>query len=264
MHTLDFSQTQTSKGTLVCLHGLGSSPYFYSELASYLPEYAVRAITLPGHMGREPLADMSFAALAKVLEGELPSEPYVLIGHSWGAEIARELAELRPEQLRKLILLDGAYLEAKDFGETLETQLENTRTFCRTTRFENKELFLASEQAEVEHWNAHLERAALAQMKVEASGELSLAVDEETACKIIRSMNQEQPNKWAQVDVPIQLFAATQPPELNPIRKQAIQRLQRQKPGVEVTEVATTHDILRDDGKLLAQMIQTSLAELIW
>lgn len=98
---------------LVFLHGLTIDGRDGAVLARALPAYAVRAPLLPGH-GAPPVDDWSPRAIAAALVVGLPSEPVVLVGHSWGAAIAMHLAARAPARIAALVLLDGGWFDRAD------------------------------------------------------------------------------------------------------------------------------------------------------
>lgn len=99
-------------GTPVFLlvHGLGTSPRYFEPLAAHLASTGtVIAVELPG-FGRTPKPDRGltikdFAGVVSGVLDHLEVGAAVLVGHSMGAQIAAEVAILRPEQTERLVLL---------------------------------------------------------------------------------------------------------------------------------------------------------------
>lgn len=97
---------------ILALHGLTGHGLRWAAMArAELPDARILAPDLRGH-GRSPWTppwgiDAHVADLAGLLRAEAP-EPVVLIGHSYGANIAVHLARAIPERIRELILLDPA------------------------------------------------------------------------------------------------------------------------------------------------------------
>lgn len=98
---------------LLLLHGLGGSTANWVELIPDLVErFRVIAVDFPGHAGsgRLPrtasIADFATAA-AEVLEAE-QSGPTLVVGHSFGGQVALRLAHARPELVRGLLLASPA------------------------------------------------------------------------------------------------------------------------------------------------------------
>ncbi|MCM3584551.1 alpha/beta hydrolase [Mesobacillus maritimus] len=106
-----------SAPTIVCLHGLaGSALYSFSELLNNLSDsFHLIAIDQPGHGKSTPFSeekDYLFLNLVKWYEKVLPNiitEPFYLLGHSWGADVVLHYAKQFPTQLKGIILLDGGF-----------------------------------------------------------------------------------------------------------------------------------------------------------
>src|SRR5688572_15352097 len=102
--------------TVLLLHGLASSSRIWDFVAPILrARFRVLALDQRGH-GRSDRPDSSFdfgtyvADLVGLLE-ELGLERSVLVGHSWGGNVALQFAVDRPEQAAGLVLVDGGFLE---------------------------------------------------------------------------------------------------------------------------------------------------------
>lgn len=98
-------------GTIVALHGAGVDHRdMEAAVETALAESGVRRIypDLPG-MGRSPAGGLAanqdvVAALCAFIDG-LAAGPVILVGHSYGAYLARGVAALRPDLLRGLGLI---------------------------------------------------------------------------------------------------------------------------------------------------------------
>lgn len=96
---------------LFCLHGLSSNARFWSRLAAALVDRRVVALDQRSH-GRSDRAPTDLTSEPFVSDGAraieaLRLDPPVVVGHSWGAPIALELAAAWPELCRALAFLDG-------------------------------------------------------------------------------------------------------------------------------------------------------------
>jgi pimeloyl-ACP methyl ester carboxylesterase len=109
---------------LLLLHGLGGSVANWVELIPDLVErFRVIAVNFPGHAGsgRLPrgagIGDFA-AAAADVLEAE-QAEPALVVGHSFGGQVALRLAHARPELVRGLLLASPAGITTTTRGARL-------------------------------------------------------------------------------------------------------------------------------------------------
>jgi pimeloyl-ACP methyl ester carboxylesterase len=92
---------------VVLLHGLTGTHEYFAPLAFRLSQTnRVIAPDLLG-FGRSPWPDIAYTVDEHLtaLEPVLPSEPFVLIGHSMGALLALEFARRHPQRLAGLVLI---------------------------------------------------------------------------------------------------------------------------------------------------------------
>ncbi|MED4207489.1 alpha/beta fold hydrolase [Neobacillus mesonae] len=116
---------KNNKPILVCLHGLGNSGASFLEFAEYLEDhYHILSFDNPGHGRTSPFVnedDYLFSNLAHWYDNifkQVLKEPFYLLGHSWGADIALHYAKRYPEKIKGVILLDGGYT-FPDFQEDM-------------------------------------------------------------------------------------------------------------------------------------------------
>lgn len=110
-----FVEEQGSGAPILCLHGTGSAAWMWDEALPELARFGrVIAYDRRGHARSERPAPYERTSVgehaddaAAVLEA-LGAEPAVVIGRSYGGEIAVDLALRRPQLVRALVLLEGA------------------------------------------------------------------------------------------------------------------------------------------------------------
>jgi pimeloyl-ACP methyl ester carboxylesterase len=106
---------------LVFLHGLVGSKNNFKFLIKEFDQYDVLAIDLIG-FGKEtkPNIDYSLIDYLEFLENKLdlnkPQSQYIVIGHSLGALLSKELAIKYPRQISKLFLISYPFLDNKDIA----------------------------------------------------------------------------------------------------------------------------------------------------
>lgn len=87
------------------LHGWGMNARMFDGLADRLAaDFEVRALDLPGHGGRAPLAANTLHAWAENVGSRLP-DGATLLGWSLGGQVALRLALDRPARIGRLVLL---------------------------------------------------------------------------------------------------------------------------------------------------------------
>ncbi len=94
---------------VVCLHGVTSHGRHFAKLAGEaLPGFRVQAPDLLGH-GSSPYAPpWNIAAHVDAIVETVGTEPASLVGHSFGARLAFEIAARAPKLVPRLVLLDPA------------------------------------------------------------------------------------------------------------------------------------------------------------
>ncbi|MCY3761062.1 MAG: alpha/beta hydrolase [Gemmatimonadetes bacterium] len=104
------------RGTpVLALHGLASSAHWYDILAPFLSErFRIVAPDQRGHGRTTQVADgygwRSLASDAVGLLDVLGIEQPVLLGHSWGGNVAVGAAAHFPGRVRALVLIDGGFV----------------------------------------------------------------------------------------------------------------------------------------------------------
>ena len=84
-------------------------------------------------------------------------ESICLIGHSIGGDLARYLAS-KFEEVEKLILLDGGYLDL-DKILPLDTELEETKNYIKSQIVSDLDVLISKEKSEAKHWSENMEEA---------------------------------------------------------------------------------------------------------
>lgn len=84
-------------------------------------------------------------------------ESICLIGHSLGGDLARYLTS-EFEEVKKLILLDGGYLDL-DKILPLDTELEETKNYIKSQIVLDLALLISKEKSGAKHWSENMEKA---------------------------------------------------------------------------------------------------------
>jgi lipase len=94
---------------VVCLHGVTSHGRHFAKLAGQaLPDFRVQAPDLLGHGSSPYEPPWSIAAHVDAIVETVGTEPASLVGHSFGARLAFEIAARAPKLVPRLVLLDPA------------------------------------------------------------------------------------------------------------------------------------------------------------
>lgn len=111
------AEASQEKGTVVLVHGFGSTIEEWTMVMPALKEagYRVIALDLLGHgwSGR-PDGDYSIAAQARrvlALADQRGVRDFVIVGHSWGSAVSLSVAIAAPTRVRRVALYNGMYFE---------------------------------------------------------------------------------------------------------------------------------------------------------
>ncbi len=122
LHYYEFKHPHP-RGTLVLLHGLGtSSSTWYNLYPFFLRNYSIVALDLAGFGFSTTPRDTPFFSLQEHVSSlykvtkHLGIPPFTLVGHSMGGWVAAKYAAAHPEQVRRLILINtaGLYVEGTE------------------------------------------------------------------------------------------------------------------------------------------------------
>ena len=111
LHTAIWGPEDPAAPTILAVHGVTASHKAWPELAEALPDVRIiapdlrgrgRSNALPAPYGMPAHAEDLAAVLAALGTG-----PVVVVGHSMGAFVSVVLANLFPERVRSLVLVDG-------------------------------------------------------------------------------------------------------------------------------------------------------------
>ena len=114
---------------VVLLHGLASTCHIWDLVAPFLADdYAVVALDQRGHgLSAKPNYGYDFATvggdLLALINGKEMERP-LIVGHSWGGDVALEFAVANPDVPMGLCFVDGGTIEPSARHETLEQAKE--------------------------------------------------------------------------------------------------------------------------------------------
>jgi pimeloyl-ACP methyl ester carboxylesterase len=104
------------------LHGLASNARIWDGVASRLAAAGLRVVALDqrGHgESDQPGGGYDFATVGRDLQAALAAlelERPLLVGHSWGANVALQYAADRPGGVAGLVMVDGGFLAVADWA----------------------------------------------------------------------------------------------------------------------------------------------------
>jgi pimeloyl-ACP methyl ester carboxylesterase len=227
---------------ILLVHGLASNARIWDLLAPLLaPNFRLVAIDQRGHgLSDKPDDGYDLATIADDLASAIVALGWLrplVVGHSWGANVALQLAADHPELPAGIVLLDGGTNElasAMPLEETLE-RLAPPR-LAGTPRAEFLERLRSRWTSEV--LSQGVEEAIMGNFAIDAEDRIAPHLTYENHLKIVRGMWEQRPTQlFSHVVCPTLII----PAELSPADQRAAEWVDRKRRAVAVAEVAMPH-----------------------
>lgn len=124
---------------VVALHGSASTGYQWESLTGYLSgRYRVIRPDLPGYGKSSPVAsaDQGLAAVVSALSALFREigEPFHLVGHSFGGAVALKVAQMMPDMVRSLVVIEPAAFHLLTTDSTDRAHLNDLIGVAETMR----------------------------------------------------------------------------------------------------------------------------------
>ena len=227
---------------ILLVHGLASNARIWDLLVPLLaPNFRLVAIDQRGHgLSDTPDHGYDLATIAGDLAGAIGalgwSRPLV-VGHSWGAHVALQLAADHPDLPAGIVLLDGGTNELASvmpLAETLE-RLAPPR-LAGTPRAEFLERLRGRSTIGV--FSQAAEEAIMGNFAIDAEDRIAPHLTYENHLKIVRGMWEQRPTQlFAHVTCPTLII----PAELPPADQSAVEWIDRKRRAVAVAEASIPH-----------------------
>jgi pimeloyl-ACP methyl ester carboxylesterase len=257
---------------MLALHGLASSSHWYERLAARLhPDYRVVAPDQRGH-GKTTKAPTGYdwqtlAADAVALMDRLGMEQAVVLGHSWGGNVAINVAARFPERVSRLVMIDGGFLD----GHLLpDASWENFSARFRPRDVSgNREQFLERLRDQLaDCWGEDLERVVQTMVYEDEAGMIQDILHPEHHAQVLKAMWEEPPSATLpRIQCPTLIVPAGPRPEragteFSQIRERMVEAAGRATPNSRVHWIPDTiHDIGYHKPDDLARVIREFLSE---
>ena len=239
---------------ILLVHGLASNARIWDLLAPLLaPNFRLVAIDQRGHgLSGKPDDGYDLPTIAGDLAGAIAALGWprpLIVGHSWGANVALQLAADHPDLPAGIVLLDGGTNELASvmpLDETLERlappRLAGTPRAEFLERLRGRWTNGALSQA--------VEGAIMGNFAIDAEDRIAPHLTYENHLQIVRGMWEQRPTQlFAQVTCPTLII----PAELPPADQNAAEWLDRKRQAVAVAEasiqrarVVWAHDSIHD------------------
>ena len=236
---------------LVLLHGLASNKMIWSQVAARLsPRFRVVALDQRGH-GQSDKPDDGYdfdtiVADSRTTLAGLGVERPVLVGHSWGGNVALHHAATTDPPPRALVLVDGGCIELsrRMTWPEAEERLRPPNTDLPVEQFrERLRRRLGS------RWNSAWEEATLGNFRVDEDGILRRNLSIENHMRILRHLYDHRPSElFARARCPIVAVVAVPPAEAasQPDREEAVRQILDEAARVADLRVVRMADTVHD------------------
>jgi pimeloyl-ACP methyl ester carboxylesterase len=253
LHFLEWTADGTGDAPpVLLLHGLSSNAHYWDRLAKHLGDRRLIALDQRGHglTGRPPLAPPVPAGFAM---GELIEDAAfaiesldlgrpVVVGHSWGATIALELAARRPRLISGLAFVDGPIQSASNLFSWEEAQgfmqppLPRYRAFAEAIEDSRRDFDGA--------YDDDLEPFVMSRVMQEGSS-FVLTLTSGIRLELLRGLYDSPVDQlWTELASPaIALLARAGPRSMTDWRERGVRQLAQLAPDVHVIWFDTPHDI---------------------
>ena len=260
---------------LLVLHGLASASRIWDLVAPALArDRRVVALDQRGHgMSDKPDAGYDFATIVAddlaAAEALGLGERFAVAGHSWGANVALEMAAAHPARVGALALVDGGFGMLRQRPGATWEQISRELAppeFAGTPR----ETFLGWVRSSIPNWRPELEEIELNIVELRPDDTVGPRLSRAHHMRILRAMWDEDPEvTYAAIRVPV-LYVLAEPPGATEAsdaflaaKRQGIARartLLTRAPRVEVEWMAdTVHDIPLQRPDALAERLTSFL-----
>ncbi len=226
---------------MVLLHGLASQSHIYDLVAPRLAQnYRVVALDQRGHgESAKPDSGYDFESVIGDLLAFLDALKFkraIIVGHSWGGNVALQFAATYPERVAALVLIDGGFL---DFQSNPEMTWERTRELLAPPKLAGTSVNEFKKMLKKylrDLWKPATERVILANFEILPDQTIRPHLSYENHMRVLRSLWEQRPLKfYARVQCPVLMLPALN--DTNDPREKRMQVAKR-------TEITRAEDLM--------------------
>ena len=249
--------------TLVLHHGLASSQHIWDLMVPSLAKrFRVVTYDARGHgESSKPSTGYDFARItddARAVMRATRARRPIVVGHSWGAMVALELAARHPRSLRGFVLVDGGITRMRDAFPTWSAARRALAPpkLAGMPLEEFREMIprFVGDAFEV---TPEVEAIILSVMRVRADGTIAPRLSHSNHFKILRAIWDQDPvSLYPRVQAPgLAIFATGRDPEWDARRREAVRALRETGAPVRVTTIEGVHDVPLQHPRALTRRI---------
>lgn len=250
---------------IVLLHGLASNARIWDLVAPLLArEFRVVALNQRGHGGSaKPESDYSFGAVVgdvRVFVSALQVDRPLVVGHSWGGNVALAYGVDFPDEARGLVLLDGGTLELAARMDWAQAEVDLAPPPLAGTPLDVLKERLRGWIPEGMSLTPEIEAAVLANFRIE-DGKIYPHLERDLHMKILRALWEQRPSQlYAQVTCPVLVLPSRREghddPEFSQNKALAVAQASERLPDAEVVWLEdTVHDAPLHRPELVARLV---------
>lgn len=265
---LHYLEWPGSGPTIVLLHGLASSIWIWGDVGPRLaPRCRVVALDQRGHGASDkPNAGYDFDTLSADLLAfldHLGADRPIVVGHSWGGNVALAFAATHPDRVAGEVWVDGGFLHLRGRPDATWESTERDLAPPQLAGLARDELIAMAQEWDYGRiWNENTERSLLGCFAIDEAGRIRPNLSLENHLRILRALWDQDPAElYPRVRVPVLILPArrTDPGVdrgFQAMRERAVARALESLPRAEVRWFEETlHDIPLHRPAELAEVI---------
>ena len=203
---------------VMALHGLASSSHWYDIVVPLLRDhYRIIAPDQRGH-GQTTQATTGYdwstlsGDVARLMD-HVGMDKAAVLGHSWGGNVATNMAALYPDRVNRVVMIDGGFLGGQNSRDT------NWEEFSQRVRPRDvsgkREEFLDRLRVQLaDCWSDDLERIVQTMVYEDAEGQIRDILHPDNHAQVIRAMWDQPPSTvLPQITCPAMIVAAGPTPD---------------------------------------------------
>jgi pimeloyl-ACP methyl ester carboxylesterase len=253
---------------IVLLHGLASNARWWVLVGPMLGRrFRVVALDQRGHgESAAPDSGYDFATVAGDLAAfvdELGLKRPVVVGHSWGGNVALEYAATHPDAVAGIVLVDGGFMEPQARPDMTWERAERELAPPDLAHLTPEQLVAGAKQWELGSiWSDEIESALLGNFAVAEDGTIRPHLSRANHMQVVRALWDQRPSQlYERVRSPVLFVLAERAGggrtrDWMQMKREAIARAERSLPDCRVLWMQDTiHDIPLHRPDELAQAI---------
>ncbi len=210
LHYLDSGGNQD---VILMLHGLASSCHWYDLISPFLTEH--HRLIIPDQRGHGKTTQASngydWYTLSRdvmALVDELGLETVTVAGHSWGGNVAINIAAYYPDRIKALIMIDGGFFTPEIMPGATWDQFRS-RLSPRKVEGTRDEYLAYMKRGLEPCWSQEVQRILLTMVWEDVSGQVVDILKEDNHAQIVRAM-WEYPasTTWSKIVCPTLIIPA--------------------------------------------------------